>query len=167
MSSKNKSARGNDYYLDLLERKHPDVFRDLQAGKYKTVAEALKFAGVKKDRTPLQELLNAWNKATSAERDAFLLRIGIAGPGAMSVAAATSARPFAIDGHLDPASVTLIRAVMAKRNIKMGDIMHELGRKRLNASLGMAMNTGSRLQQDLIDALDVWLSKQVGRPTVK
>ena len=57
MSSKNKSARGNDYYFDLLERKHPVVFRDLQAGKYKTVAEALKFAGVKKDRTPLQELL--------------------------------------------------------------------------------------------------------------
>lgn len=66
----NKAARGNDYYLDLLKRKHPDVFRDLLANKYKTVADALKVAGIKKARTPLQEMLNAWNKASQVERDA-------------------------------------------------------------------------------------------------
>ena len=159
MSSTNNSARDNDYYLDLLERKHPDVSRDLRAGKYKTVAEALKVAGVKKDRTPQQEMLNAWRKATPAERHAFLLKVGITGSGATSVVAATAARPFAVDGHLEPASITLIQDVMAKRNMKIGDIMHELGRKRLNPSLGMAMNTGSRLKQDLIDDLESWLAK--------
>lgn len=162
MAGGGKTARDNDYYRDFLRRKHPDVFRDLQAGKYKTVAEALKVAGVKKVRTPLQEMLNAWKKATLVEQEAFRLKVCIVGPGLTSAAAATSARPFAVNGRLEPSSVTLIQDVMAKRRMLIGDIMHELGRKRLNPSLGMAMNRGSRLQQDFVDDLEVWLAKQGG-----
>ena len=162
MASQNKSARGNAYYRDLLERKHPDVFLDLQAGKHKTVAEALKVAGVKKARTPLQEMMNAWGKATPAERDEFLLRLGIPGLGAISSARTAAARRFAIDRCLETDAIEDIRGVMAKRNLKMGDLMQELGRNRLNASVGMAMSRGSRLQNGLLDDLEDWLKKHAG-----
>ena len=45
--------------------------------------------------------------------------------------------------------------------MKVGDVMHELGRKRLNASLGMAISTVSRMQQDLIDDLEAWMVTQI------
>lgn len=60
-----------------------------------------------------------------------------------------------------PATVTLFRDVIAKSEMKIGGVMHELGRNCLTESLGMAMNQGSRLQQDLIDDLEAWLSNQV------
>ena len=167
MASSTKSARDNDYYLDLLERKHPVVFDDFQTGKFKTVAEALKVAGVKKARTPLQEMLNGWKKATPAERDAFALNVGLAAPSVAAVVASPTASPVAIDGRLQPASIAIIQDVMAKRSMKMGDVMHELGRNRLNPSLGLALNNGSRLQQDVVDDLEVWLTKQVGTALTK
>ena len=162
MTGGGKAARDNNYYLELLQRKHPEIFRDLEDGKYATVAEALRVAGIKKDRTPLQEMLNAWNKATAAERDAFVVKVGIAVPASPIASPSTATLLFAAGGRLQPGAIAAIRSVMASRNLKIGDVMHELGRKRLNASLGMAMNNGSRLRQDLVDDLKAWLAKQTG-----
>ena len=154
-----KSVRNNDYYLNRLEREHPAVFRDYQAGKYETVEKALVAAKLKVKRSRLQELMNAWSKATTAEQDAFRRAIGCAPPGVGLPAPAAAPALFAVDRRLQPHAVVAVQAIMARRVIKMGDVMNELGRKRLNASVGMALSQGSLLQQDMIDDLEAWVTR--------
>lgn len=110
---------------------------------------------------------NDWftSKASPVERLVFLPEIGTATPGATVVTTAVTAGPFAVDRRLERESIALVRDVMTSRNMAMGDVAHELGRKRLNVSLRMAFSQGSRLEQDLIDDLEVWLGKQVIRVT--
>jgi hypothetical protein len=60
------------------------------------------------------------------------------------------------------ATHSLDQAAKAPRS----DVMRELGRKRLDASLGMAMTLGSRLEQDLISiSLVMAKPKMLSRPT--
>lgn len=154
-----KTVRNNDYYLNRLDREHPAVFRAFQAGKYKTVEKALIAAGVKIKRTRLQEMLNAWVKATSTEEDAFRRAIGCAPPVVGMPAPAAAPALFAVDRRLQPHAVVAVQAIMARRVIKMGNVMNELGRKWLNASVGMALSQGSLLQQDMIDDLEAWVTR--------
>ena len=154
-----KSVRNNDYYLNRLEREHPAVFRDFQAGKYKTVEKALIASKIKVKRTRLQEMLNAWAKATSAEQAAFRRAIGCAPPVVGVPAPAATPALFAVDRRLQPRAVVAVQAIMARRVIKMGDVMNELGRKRLNTSVGMALSQGSLLQQDMIDDVEAWVTR--------
>ena len=156
-----KTVRDNDYYLNRLEREHPVVFGDFQAGKYKTVEQALFDAKIKVKRTRLQELMNAWSKATTAEQHAFRHAIGCATPVAASSTPPVPPVPFSVGRLLQPAAIASVQAIMARRAIKMGDLMNELGRKRLNASVGMALSQGSMLKQDLIDDLEAWVAKHV------
>ena len=64
---------------------------------------------------------------------------------------------MAIDRRLTSASTARIQEIMDRRPLKMGEVMVELGRKSLNASLACALWRGSRLQPDLIEALELWL----------
>lgn len=155
-----KPIRNNDHYLDLLKREHPVRFGEYKAGKYPTVEKALIAAGVKTKRTPLQEMLNGWKKASTSERDAFLRDIGVHMPSAVAAAPApTVSVPFSLGRRLQPEALEAIKGIMGKRAMSTGDIMSALGRTPLNPSLGMAINGGSKLQQDLIDDLDAWVAK--------
>lgn len=155
-----KPVRNNDYYLDLLKREHPVIFGEYKAGKYPTVAKALIAAGIKTERTPLQELTNAWRKASTTERDAFLrnIRVAVAGP-ATTVTMPVTSRPFSIGRVLQPAAIKGIQDIMARRKLEKRDVMDELGRKRLNASIWMAFSRPTLLQQDLIDELEAWVAR--------
>ena len=154
-----KTIRDNKYYLDLLEREHSAVFRDYQAGKHHTVENALIAAGIKAKRTRLQEMLNAWTKATPAEQDAFRRAIGCAAPVATSPTPPAAAGPFAVARRLEPWAISALQGIMARRAMKIGNVMDELGRDPLNASVGRAIHRGDRLQQDLIDDLEAWVKK--------
>lgn len=59
--------RDKDYYLERLEREHPTIHADYLAGKFPSALKAFEAAGLKKHRSRLQELKNAWQKATIAE----------------------------------------------------------------------------------------------------
>lgn len=154
-----KTVRNNDYYLDRLEREHPAVFRDYQDGKHTTVEKALVVAGIKTKRTRLQEMLNAWARATPAEQDAFRRAIACSAPVATSTAPPTATAPFAVDRKLEPGAIAAVQAIMVRRSLTMGSVMVELGRKRLNPSVGMAMNQGTQLDRDVIDDLEAWVKK--------
>lgn len=65
--------RDSAYYEERLKNEFPLVYADLRAGKHKTITEAAIAAGLKKPRTRLQELKNAWVKASSSEQGDFLL----------------------------------------------------------------------------------------------
>lgn len=154
-----KSVRDAAYYEDLLKRRHPVIYSELKAGKYRTVTDAVIAAGIKRTRTRLQELKNAWSKADRAEQREFLmwLQSEIKSKLPTSLVSMPST-PITIDRRLVPAATARIREIMFKRGLKMGDVMAEMGLLRLNASVGMALFQGTRLQPELISKLEDWLS---------
>lgn len=153
-----KQKRDSAYYEERLNRDFPEIYEDLKAGKYRTLTDAAIAAGLKKPRTRIQELKNAFSKASATEQSAFLGWLASEGYSisAIPVTAAASA-PITIDRRLVPEAKMRIQEIMMKRRLKLGDVMDEMGFRKLNASLGYGMSQGSRLNPDLIAALEKWL----------
>lgn len=155
-----KQKRDSAYYEERLIRDHPSIYADLVDGKHAHVTDAAIAAGLKTPRTRLHELKNAWRKASAQERDEFenwlLAEKGIKEPHPNTAGAKL---PIAIDRRLQPWAKSRIKAIMARRNLQMGDVMAELGEKRLNPSLGQALHNGSRLRPALVAALEGWLEQ--------
>lgn len=161
--------RSNAYYLARLRGEHPAIYADYQAGKFKNASAAIRAAGLKKVPSPLDALRKAWVKASTADRATFRADIGCIPatptPAMGSVSASPTGpmrvNPIHVGGHLTPATAQKLRAVMAARGLKIGQVMSELGYPPLNASLGRALARGSLIHdQHLLDALEKWLAKQ-------
>src|SRR5690606_29888983 len=135
-----KQKRDNAYYEKQLQKLHPSIHADYLAGKYPSLNQALHVAGIRKPRTRLSELKNAWEKAQPTEQRQFLqwlqkqgaLRTPLSGP-------VSSNSVVAADRRLESWAIARIEEVMMKLNLKMGDVMHQMGFKKLNPSLGNAM----------------------------
>lgn len=153
--------RDNTYYKERLEREHPAIYRDLVAGKYNSAREAFIAAGLKKPRSPLHELKNAWGKATTAEQRDFLrwlrARYKVATAPATSLSTTSARRTVDVDRRIENWAKVRIREIMDRRRMTHGDVMDELGFKRLNASLARALARGDRIRQEMITPLKDWL----------
>jgi hypothetical protein len=159
-----KQKRDNDYYLDVLERHHPTVFLDWKAGRFSSPRQAFIAAGLKKERSLLNMLKSAWSKASAAERRDFLTAIA-AGSG--STASTSSSPPATLtdrDGRLLASVEARVKQIIDKRNIRMGDVMTEMGFAALDPSLGQAMSRArrARVRPDLQKALERWLHDNKG-----
>lgn len=166
--TKRQQKRDNQYYLDRLRKDYPAVYADFQAGKFKSAAEALIAAGLRKPRSQLDVLSSAWSKASPTERDAFKAQIGCVAPMPVSVAPAvvsavnappTLARPAKGKSHLTPTLAAEVTAIMDRRGLKNGDVMREIGFKHVDASLGRALGRGDQVQNRMINALESWVQK--------
>lgn len=154
-----KQKRDSAYYEERLKNEFPLVYADLKAGKHKTITEAAIAAGLKKSRTRLHELKNAFEKATNSEQAAFLGWLAAQGIlVAPSSSTGTAGSAISMDGRLLPATKKRIKEIVAKRNLKIGDVMAEMSFPKLNASLGRALHRGDRLQPDVITGLQKWLA---------
>jgi hypothetical protein len=163
MSMPKKPKRDNAYYEERLKNESPSVYADFQAGKYPTLADALIAAGLRKQRTRLQELVNAWNKAPTGEKADFLKFLATAGiPITALSSPGSSSLAIVVNDRLTPAAISQVKHVMSARRLKMGDVMRELGFSPLDPSVGMAMKRASRLRPAIISALEDWLSKNSG-----
>lgn len=151
-----KLKRDGAYYLGRLEREHPAAFADYQAGKFGSINEAIFSVGMKKPRTRLDELKNAWEKASPLERKDFIawLRPASTPP---ATAPSTTSGPVAVDHRLEPWAKVRIQHIMSVRGLKVGGVMDEIGFKRFDASLGMALRGNTKLQPGMIAALERWL----------
>ena len=129
---------------------------DYLAGAYKTADSALRAAGLKKERTSLHELKNAWRKATAAEQDDFKRHIGCM-PGVIASAPPTPPRVFSVDGRPEPWVLERHDEIMIAKRMKISDRRHALGYGALDASLGRAISQGSRLQPKILEALEKWI----------
>ncbi|MGA0613160.1 hypothetical protein [Paracoccus sp. KR1-242] len=157
-----KQRRDHAYYLDRMKAERPDVFDDYQKRKFKNASAAIIAAGLRKPTSRLKVLTAAWQKASQAERDAFKALIGCSAavPSISSpTAQAQASRPVRAPANrtLTPAEATAIRDIIARRKMKPGQVMREMGFKALDASLGMALSRGTQLQPDLLEALERWL----------
>jgi len=106
-----------------------------------------------------------WGAATPNERSEFLF--WALSPATVGIPPLRG-EPIA-DAHrcLTASGIARIRSALERRGWrdedgynKLGALMEELGGSKLNASIGMAMNSGSRLQQNLLDALQGWLEAE-------
>jgi hypothetical protein len=156
--------RDNQYYLDRLRNEHPSVYTDLQAGRFKNATEALVVAGLRKRRTALDLLTLEWGKASSAEKDAFKRHIGCLAPSAQPLTTAkiqpVAAVPISSRGkrRLPPALKAVVREVMDRRNLKVGQVMSEIGFASLDASLGGALSRDTQIQDKMVRALELWVA---------
>ncbi len=166
--TKKPQKRDNSYYIERLRVDHPAIHADFLAGKFRTPAEAFVAAGLRKSKTPLDLLRSAWSKATAAERDAFKRMIGCTTSASVSVAPAVVSTAVAAPsvvrtakgkGHLTPTLAAAVRSIVDRRQLKIGDIMREIGLSPLNASLGRALQRGDLVQDSLITALEAWVAK--------
>ena len=148
-----KSAkRDNAYYEDRLRLEHSTIHADYRGGKYPTLADAMIASGLKKKRTRLQELQNAWAKASPAEQRNFIFWLKASAPGPRS-----RTQPISADRLLLPWAKARIGEIQSRRGLNMGDIMGELGLNRGNGSLGRALNRISKLQPGVIASLEKWI----------
>lgn len=155
-----KQKRDSAYYEERLKNEFPVVYADLKAGRHRTISEAAIAAGLKKSRTRLHELKNAWLKASAHEQVEFEKWLLIqSGTKTAHPIRAGASPPVAVARHLEPWAKSRIKAIMVARKMKMGDVMAEMGLKRLDASVGNALRSDNRLQPNVIDALEIWLDK--------
>jgi len=151
--------RDSVYYRERLKNEFPATYADLQAGKHRTITEAAIAAGLKKPRTRLHELKNAFGKASKSEQTAFLG--WLAGQGyavAPSPAAGTAASAIAMDRRLLPATKARIEEIMTKRGLEKGEVMTEMGCNPHDQSVSRALRRSTRLKPDVIRALEKWLA---------
>jgi hypothetical protein len=69
------TGRGADYLAGRIKRDRPDIHKRMEKGEFKSVRAAAIEAGIVKPPGPVDLLKRAWNKATPAQRKAFLLFI--------------------------------------------------------------------------------------------
>ena len=155
MPSKTAGKRDNSYYLRRLELEKPTFYRDYLAGKFKSAAAAFRAAGLRRPRSRLSELKNAWNKAMPAEQRDFLLWLGVKKPS--SAASVIDSGPITTGQTLGEEVKRRVEAILSSRSIKVGQAMKEMGFNALNPSLGMALHRGTCVQPDLLIALDKWI----------
>lgn len=173
--SKPARKRDNQYYLERLRDEHAGIYADYQAGKFKNAAAAILAAGLRKQQDILVVLKSAWNRADTAEQEAFKLLIGCVPP-AVALSPTATASPAALfpstHGHasqnatilqtkrkLTPVLAAAVRQIMDRRKLKTGQIMREMGMDPRDASLGMALHRDTQVRDDLVKALDVWIEE--------
>jgi len=156
-----KQKRDSAYYEARLQRDHAAIYSDFKAGKYLTITDAAVAAGLKKRRTNLQEMANAWSKATASERADFLQLLagkGVVFPSVLSQpVVGTVIATIAVNQKLTVSTSDRIKEIMSKRRLKPGDVMAEMGYPRLDASVATALARETKLRPDVISALENWL----------
>jgi hypothetical protein len=173
---KSRQKRDNRYYLERLRDEFPAIYADYQAGKFKNAAAAFVGAGLRKTKSDLDDLRSAWKKASPSDRSTFKVEIGCFGsvstasgpvvknrstarPSA-SIGSAAATNPIHADGYLSKNTIAQIEAVLARRRIKVGEMMAEMGFKKLNPAVGLALNRGAQIRDPaVLAALENWLSK--------
>jgi hypothetical protein len=145
-----KQIRDNNYYIQRLKKVAPDLHSRVMAGEI-TVTKARQLAGLGGTRGRLSELKNSWRKATPAERRTFLVWV--------SSLAAMPRGAFDPDGLMRPWASKRISQILVRRMMSSGDLSQELGLKRLDASVAMAMQRNVRVKESTRVAVEKWLEE--------
>jgi hypothetical protein len=160
--------RDNKYFLDRLAAEQPHVYADYLAGKFKNISAAVVAGGLRKAPSGLDALNSAWARATPAERDAFQMQIECIKPSIDQEAGPTATATIVSNAgtislknktYLTSSQEEAVRGIMARRKMRNGDVMRELGFTALDASLARALFRGSSLREEMLTALDAWITR--------
>lgn len=150
-----KRKRDNAYYLRRLEKDFPALHAKWLSGGYSSPRKAFLEAGLMKDPERLNQLKRLWGKSSSTDRHDFIAWLKAKRP--PKVAAAP--RSFVLlepDRTLTVDASTRVKLIMMNRGVRMGTAMDELGLKRLDPSLGLALR-GFKVRPVLEAALSRWI----------
>ncbi|MCC5969561.1 MAG: hypothetical protein JJU15_06395 [Pararhodobacter sp.] len=156
--------RSNIYFERRLEKAHLLTFADWKAGKLKSFTAARHSVGLGKPRTRLQEIINAWDKASTQGRDDFLDHLRKQGGHCASATAVVTPPPVTpatdgaktgglgyqvvIDGYRTSSAKNRILEIVDRRELRTkqgsigtGQIRDELQPPfpRLKPALGLAL----------------------------
>ncbi|MGY6697597.1 MAG: hypothetical protein ACXIUW_16440 [Roseinatronobacter sp.] len=174
------AKRDNAYYEKRLKDKNPAIYGNWIDGRYNNLAAALRAAGIKQPRTRIQELKNAWDKATNDEQQEFLKFLkaqGVdcstaakAGPGKATSIPSTSVNslgfPVAANRRLTQEAKDRLTYVANRRklfakngSLRCSVIMSELDPPfgNYDPSLAFALQKGKRIAAEMIEPLEKWL----------
>jgi hypothetical protein len=149
--------RDNVYYEGRLKRDNQAVYEDYKAGRYPTLHDALIASGLKKRRTRLNELKNAWLKSSASERRAFVDWLKRS---AGTVAPGVSRPAFTSDHYLEPWAKERIQKILTSRGITARSIRDQIGMAANDTSLESAMRGSRILRQSVREKIDWWLASQ-------
>jgi hypothetical protein len=150
--------RDNNYYLQRIKKDAPRVYADYLAGKYKSVREARRAAGLMSEPTQLHYLKNAWKRASTAQRKQFVAwaRAGLPRPTKV-------ASLFDPDGRLTSAGKMELKRTLEDHKMAVSDMMLTVGRSRLDPSVSLAMTCGYKVSPLTRGLVDAWFVKN-GKP---
>jgi hypothetical protein len=66
-----KGGNNRNYLAARLKRDHPGIVERVKAGEFKSMRAAAIEAGIVKIKSPLEQLIHWWKKASAAERETF------------------------------------------------------------------------------------------------
>ncbi|WP_197433865.1 hypothetical protein [Agrobacterium vitis] len=154
--------------VERLRSMFPGIYSDFLAGRIGSLRVALELAGLRSQRSRLEKLKNSWKKAGIEERQAFVAWLATQQNGqelesavsrsALSVQKSASG-PIANGRYLLPETIIRIEAVMARRRLKPGEVMQELGFGANDRSLLKALARKAALRLKAIAALESWLAE--------
>lgn len=169
-----KKPRDNAYWLGRLEREFPAIYSRYRSGAIPSVRAARLEAGLMRQPGIIDELLSRWEKATPSERDAFLRHIGAAPastPTPRSKRSPGTLKHPLLDasGFLTKKAISRIDAAIARRGWvtpsgarRLGKLLTEMGRNKLDPRLGNALKRRWQPDADFLDALTNWLASTEG-----
>ena len=143
--------RDSAYWLARLRSEHPPLARKVAHGDI-TVRKACIHAGLISPPSRLVALKREWNGASVAERKEFVLWARGVRP------SSSPASLLGGDGYLSGATIKRIRRVMVATGQKSGDVMYEMGLKRLDPRLGFALQREWKPGNEFLAKLTRWLA---------
>jgi len=152
--------RDSDYFKKKLRRRRKDLYDEVLAGRM-TVNKARQLAGMGGKRTWISQLKNAWGKASPAERSQFLRWAGLtaSSPTPPAPVPSPGGSAFDSDGYMLDWARRRIPEIMQRRSMSSGDVAEELGLKRLDASVMMAVRGDVKVKASTATEVDRWLVK--------
>ncbi|MRX51331.1 hypothetical protein GI374_12930 [Paracoccus sp. S-4012] len=145
------TKRDRAYYERRLKTEHPATYQELQRGDYGSLNDALVACGLRKPRTRLHELRNAWRKASATEQSTFLRDLGvtISLPTGAAPPTVPAAPAMFVNRRLTPAGKAALRRFMDGKGlgIRKGQIMKLVNRSPYDQSLSSAMAQGNPINE--------------------
>src|SRR5688500_8712695 len=74
---KARSGNRSNYLVARIARDRPDILERMKAGKFTSVREAAREAGIIKEVALVKQIVRLWEKATPEERQAIRQRLAI------------------------------------------------------------------------------------------
>jgi len=154
---RNKPKRDNHYYENRLKTEFPKIYVDFVNGKFRNITDASIAAGLKKARTRLHELKNAWEKSSSAERQEFVEWLKTTIP---NNKVSLPPPAFTSDHHLEPWANERIQKILTSRGIDARSIRDQIGMAAKDTSLESALRGSRILRQSVREKIEQWLASQ-------
>lgn len=142
------------YWLKRLRAEYPGLAEQVDRGALTVRAACIK-ARLIKSPSRLDALKREWKKANLSDKRAFIMWLKA------SVSGKPRIEPLTASGYLTTAAIKQIHKIMADECLKPGQVMAQMGFKRLDPRLGFALRGDRKVNPEFAEKLEAWLSRRL------